>query len=182
MFAQQGYFVVAINPSGSTTFGQGIYPSGSPRLRVTDTTRFSDLTDAIKEDWGGKPFVDLRKGWKYILDNYPQVRGPVLSSITRAYSGPTDRQESCRRCWCQLWRIRHQVYFRRSCFLVTSAEDIPSWIQSNPDFGFGFKALVCHDGVCVAVGWQFETNSSYHKVFDSQYNGYSTDELFFVGS
>jgi dipeptidyl aminopeptidase/acylaminoacyl peptidase len=27
VFAQQGYFVVAINPSGSTTFGQGIYLS-----------------------------------------------------------------------------------------------------------------------------------------------------------
>ena len=28
------------------------------------------------------------------------------------------------------------------------AEDALSWIQGNPDFGFGFKALVCHDGVC----------------------------------
>ena len=27
-------------------------------------------------------------------------------------------------------------------------KDTPSWIQSNPEFGFGFKALVCHDGVC----------------------------------
>jgi len=25
VFAQQGYFVVAINPTGSTTFGQGTY-------------------------------------------------------------------------------------------------------------------------------------------------------------
>lgn len=32
-----------------------------------------ELTDAIRKDWGGKPFVDLRKGWKYILDNYPEV-------------------------------------------------------------------------------------------------------------
>lgn len=38
VFAQQGYFVVAINPTGSTSFGQ-------------------ELTNAIKEDWGGKPFV-----------------------------------------------------------------------------------------------------------------------------
>jgi len=38
-----------------------------------------------------------------------------------------------------------------------------SWIQGNPEFGFGFKALVCHDGV-----------------FDAAYNGFSTDELFFV--
>lgn len=34
---------------------------------------------------------------------------------------------------------------RRSLGIMT--KDILSWIQSNPDFGFGFKALVCHDGV-----------------------------------
>ena len=45
----------------------------SPHWWLTDPARFSDLTDAITEDWGGKPFVDLRKGWQYILDNYPQV-------------------------------------------------------------------------------------------------------------
>ncbi|QRW06452.1 Guanine nucleotide exchange factor LTE1 [Ceratobasidium sp. AG-Ba] len=39
----QGYVVVAINPTGSTTFGQ-------------------EFTDAIAGDWGGKPFEDLRKG------------------------------------------------------------------------------------------------------------------------
>ncbi|KAF9649818.1 hypothetical protein BDM02DRAFT_3268494 [Thelephora ganbajun] len=35
--------------------------------------------------------------------------------------------------------------------------NVPSWIQRNPGFGFGLKALVCHDG----------------------YNGYSADEHFF---
>lgn len=24
-----------------------------------------------------------------------------------------------------------------------------SWIQGHPEFGFGFKALVCHDSVCI---------------------------------
>ena len=82
VFTQQGYFVVAINPSGSTTFGQGIHFPRFLHSWVTNIARLSDLTDAIKEDWGGKPFVDLRKGWQYILDNYPQVRGPItISSI-----------------------------------------------------------------------------------------------------
>ena len=74
VFTQQGYFVVAINPSGSTTFGQGIHFPRFLHSWVTNIARLSDLTDAIKEDWGGKPFVDLRKGWQYVLDNYPQVR------------------------------------------------------------------------------------------------------------
>jgi len=54
VFAQQGYFIVAINPTGSTTFGQA-------------------LTDAIQNDWGGKPFEDLRRGWAHILDSYPEI-------------------------------------------------------------------------------------------------------------
>ena len=37
-------------------------------------------------------------------------------------------------------------------FDAITAKDVPSWIQSNPDFGFGFKALVCHDGV-YGVSW-----------------------------
>ena len=32
-----------------------------------------DLVDAITKDWGGKPFVDLQKGWKYALDKYPEI-------------------------------------------------------------------------------------------------------------
>ncbi len=38
-----------------------------------------------------------------------------------------------------------------------------SWIQGHPEYGFNFKALVCHDGV-----------------FDATYNCYSTDGLFLV--
>lgn len=108
IFAQQGYFVVAINPTGSTTFGQ-------------------EFTDAIAEDWGGKPFVDMQKGWKYILDTYPQVDRDRAVAAGASWGG----------------------------YAI-------NWIQGHPEFGFNFKALVCHDGV-----------------FDSNYNGYSTDELFF---
>jgi len=32
-----------------------------------------EFTDAIAEDWGGKPFTDLIKGWEYVLRQYPQV-------------------------------------------------------------------------------------------------------------
>ena len=34
---------------------------------------FLELTDAIAEDWGGKPFVDMQKGWKYALAKYPEA-------------------------------------------------------------------------------------------------------------
>ncbi|KAF8133755.1 Alpha/Beta hydrolase protein [Boletus edulis] len=108
VFASQGYVVVAINPTGSTSFGQ-------------------NLTEGIKEDWGGKPFVDLKNGWKYVLENYPQIDADRAVAAGASYGG----------------------------YAI-------NWIQGNPEFGFGFKALVCHDGV-----------------FDTTYNGYATEELFF---
>lgn len=54
VWANQGYVVAQLNITGSLSFGQ-------------------EFVDAINQDWGGKPFVDLRKGWKYVLENYPQV-------------------------------------------------------------------------------------------------------------
>lgn len=107
-FTGQGYFVISINPTGSTTFGQ-------------------DLTDAIKEDWGGKPFVDMIKGWKHALEKYPEIDPDRAVAAGASWGG----------------------------YAI-------NWIQGHPEYGFGFKALICHDGV-----------------FDSAYNGYSTDELFF---
>lgn len=108
IFAQQGYFTVAINPTGSSSFGQ-------------------EFTDAITGDWGGKPFVDLRKGWSYILDKYPEIDADRAVAAGASYGG----------------------------YAI-------NWIQGHPEYDFGFKALVCHDGV-----------------FSALYNGYSTDELFF---
>lgn len=43
---------------------------GSVQRRLTT---FAELTDDIRKDWGGKPFVDLREGWRYVLDHYPEV-------------------------------------------------------------------------------------------------------------
>ncbi|KAF8964345.1 Alpha/Beta hydrolase protein [Flammula alnicola] len=101
IFAQQGYFVVMINPTGSTTFGQ-------------------EFTDAIAEDWGGKPFTDMINGWKYALKTYPEIDADRAVAAGASWGG----------------------------YAI-------NWIQGHPEFGFNFK------------------------VFDSSYNGYSTDELFF---
>ncbi|OAX40936.1 alpha/beta-hydrolase [Rhizopogon vinicolor AM-OR11-026] len=108
VFASQGYVVVAINPTGSTSFGQ-------------------NLTDGIQEEWGGRPIQDLLLGWKQILQDYPEIDQDRTVAAGASYGG----------------------------YAI-------NWIQGNPELGFGFKALVCHDGV-----------------FDTTYNGYATDELFF---
>ncbi|CAG8389614.1 unnamed protein product [Penicillium salamii] len=51
VFADQGYVVVAPNPTGSTGFGD-------------------ELTDAITNNWGSYPYDDLVKGWEYVRDNF----------------------------------------------------------------------------------------------------------------
>ncbi|XP_006462767.1 hypothetical protein AGABI2DRAFT_193868 [Agaricus bisporus var. bisporus H97] len=107
VFTGKGYFVICINPTGSTTFGQ-------------------ELTDAITEDWGGKPFVDLINGWTYALEKYPEIDADRAVGAGASWGG----------------------------YAI-------NWIQSNPEFGFNFKALVCHDGV-----------------FDTRYSGLSTDVPF----
>ncbi|KAG6891667.1 hypothetical protein C0992_012716 [Termitomyces sp. T32_za158] len=70
-FAQQGYFVILINPTGSTTFGQGM--KYVPNVITIHLPSGIEFTDAIAEDWGGKPFVDLQKGWQYVLKTYPEI-------------------------------------------------------------------------------------------------------------
>ncbi|RMZ92755.1 hypothetical protein DV736_g61, partial [Chaetothyriales sp. CBS 134916] len=47
LFAEQGYVVVCPDPTGSTGYGQA-------------------FTDAIRNNWGGSPYIDLVKGFEYI--------------------------------------------------------------------------------------------------------------------
>lgn len=72
VFAHQGYFTIAINPTGSTTFGQST-SAICDAVEVYLIVILPELTDAIRKDWGGKPFVDMQKGWKYVLDKYPEI-------------------------------------------------------------------------------------------------------------
>ncbi|KAJ5212436.1 uncharacterized protein N7498_004082 [Penicillium cinerascens] len=51
VWADQGYVVVAPNPTGSTGFGD-------------------KLTDMITNNWGSYPYDDLVKGWEFVRDNF----------------------------------------------------------------------------------------------------------------
>jgi dipeptidyl aminopeptidase/acylaminoacyl peptidase len=54
VWADQGYIVVAPNPTGSTGFGQ-------------------NLTDAIQGEWGSYPYEDVVLGWEYVKENLSYV-------------------------------------------------------------------------------------------------------------
>jgi dipeptidyl aminopeptidase/acylaminoacyl peptidase len=68
MFAARGRVVVAINPRGSTGFGQ-------------------EFTDGISRDWGGRVYEDLMNGLDYVLATYPFVDGERMAAAGASYGG-----------------------------------------------------------------------------------------------
>jgi dipeptidyl aminopeptidase/acylaminoacyl peptidase len=67
-YAGRGYAVVLIDFHGSTGYGQA-------------------FTDSIREDWGGKPLLDLHKGLDAALERYPWMDGDRVSALGASYGG-----------------------------------------------------------------------------------------------
>ena len=45
------------------------------------------LTDAIQREWGGKPFDDLIRGYKHILNEYPEIDAERAVAAGGSYGG-----------------------------------------------------------------------------------------------
>jgi dipeptidyl aminopeptidase/acylaminoacyl peptidase len=67
-FAGAGYLAVMINFHGSTGYGQA-------------------FTDAIRKDWGGKPFEDLMKGLDHLLATRGDLDGDRVCALGASYGG-----------------------------------------------------------------------------------------------
>jgi dipeptidyl aminopeptidase/acylaminoacyl peptidase len=68
VFAEQGYVVIAPNPTGSTGYGQ-------------------DFTDAIQSQWGGLPYEDLVLGFEWIGKNLDYVNTDLAVALGASYGG-----------------------------------------------------------------------------------------------
>ena len=68
MFSAPGYVVVAVNPRGSTGYGQ----------------RF---TDEITRDWGGLVYTDLMNGLDHALREYPYLEEDRMAAAGASYGG-----------------------------------------------------------------------------------------------
>ena len=68
VFAEQGYVVIAPNPTGSTGYGQ-------------------DFVDAIQNNWGGRPYLDLVKGFRYIRKKMRYVDTKRAVALGASYGG-----------------------------------------------------------------------------------------------
>ena len=68
VFAEQGYVVVACNPTGSTGFGH-------------------DLTYGIQGQWGGRPYVDLVHCFEYVKQEMDFVDTDRAVALGASYGG-----------------------------------------------------------------------------------------------
>ncbi len=68
LIAAPGYAVVAINPRGSTGYGQ-------------------KFTDQISKDWTGKVYTDLMKGLDHALGTYTFLDGTRVAALGGSYGG-----------------------------------------------------------------------------------------------
>lgn len=68
LWASHGYAVIAINPHGSTGFGQ-------------------KFTDAVSKNWGGKPFIDLMNGTDAALQRYSWMKPQSVFACGASYGG-----------------------------------------------------------------------------------------------
>lgn len=66
--ASAGYIVAMINPTGSTGYGQ-------------------EFTDAINQNWGGRPYKDLVAGYQFLLKTYPEIDGSRTAALGASYGG-----------------------------------------------------------------------------------------------
>lgn len=68
LFAAPGYVVVAINPRGSTGYGQ-------------------KFTNEISRDWNGRVYIDLMKGLDYALKTYSYMDSSRVGAAGGSYGG-----------------------------------------------------------------------------------------------
>jgi dipeptidyl aminopeptidase/acylaminoacyl peptidase len=67
-YAGAGYAAIMVDFHGSTGYGQA-------------------FTDAIRNDWGGAPLVDLQKGLAAAIAKYPWLDGDRVSALGASYGG-----------------------------------------------------------------------------------------------
>lgn len=68
VFAEQGYIVIAPNPTGSTGYGQ-------------------EFCDAIKDNWGGDPYQDIVNCFDWVSDNMPEADNERAVALGASYGG-----------------------------------------------------------------------------------------------
>ncbi|RYZ73090.1 MAG: S9 family peptidase [Lysobacteraceae bacterium] len=115
-YAGQGYAVVMIDFHGSTGYGQA-------------------FTDAISQDWGGKPLEDLQKGWAAAQKKYAFLDGGNACALGASYGGYMVNWIAGN--WNEPWKclVNHDgVFDTRSMGYVTEELWFSAWENGGTPF------------------------------------------------
>lgn len=114
VFAGAGYAVVMVDFHGSTGYGQA-------------------FTDAIRQDWGGKPLEDLKKGLAAALARYPWMDGSRACALGASYGGYMINWIAGQ--WPEGFRclVNHDgVFDQRMMYFATEELWFPEWEHGGP--------------------------------------------------
>lgn len=113
-YAGLGFAVVMVDFHGSTGYGQA-------------------FTDSISGDWGGKPLVDLQKGWAAALAKYDFLDGDRACALGASYGGYMINWIAGN--WNEPWKclINHDgVFDTRAMGYVTEELWFSEWENGGP--------------------------------------------------
>lgn len=113
-YAGAGYAAVMVDFHGSTGYGQ-------------------EFTDSIRNDWGGKPFVDLQKGLAAAIERYPWLDGDRATALGASYGGYMINWIAGQ--WPDRFRalVNHDgVFDQRMMYFATEELWFPEWEHGGP--------------------------------------------------
>lgn len=117
-YAGAGYAAVMIDFHGSTGYGQA-------------------FTDAIQDDWGGKPLVDLQKGLAAALAKDPTLDGSRVCALGASYGGFMVNWIASQ--WPEAFKclVNHDgVFDNRMMYYATEELWFPEWEHGGPYWKF----------------------------------------------
>jgi dipeptidyl aminopeptidase/acylaminoacyl peptidase len=114
IYAGAGYAAVMVDFHGSTGYGQA-------------------FTDAIRQDWGGKPLEDLQKGLAAALSRYPWMDGERACALGASYGGYMINWIAGQ--WPDRFRclVNHDgIFDQRTMYYTTEELWFTEWEQGGP--------------------------------------------------
>ena len=115
-YAGKGYAIVFIDFHGSTGYGQ-------------------EFTDSISGDWGGKPLLDLQKGWAAAQEQFPFLDGDRACALGASYGGYMVNWIAG--AWPDGFAclVNHcGVFDNRSMYYTTEELWFPEWEMGGPQY------------------------------------------------
>ena len=135
VFAAAGYGVVMIDFHGSTGYGQA-------------------FSDAVRNDWGGRPLLDLKAGLAAALKQYPWLDPARVCAAGASYGAYLVNWIAG--AWPERFKclVSHAGTFdNRSLYYGTDAPWLPEWAMGGPEYAVP-EAYARHNPIDAVSRWR----------------------------